>query len=145
MSKTWISVAPKLVNIPERKKVNGVDVTISLPPYDVPLKATSYMTDDGAVFEFKYRSDDFEKLTTKTHNGVTILYGKKSHRVKEIRMSKDLLQELSSRAGKDASTSVHEFNMDHIDDDFDEVLNLSAAERTLENYRTLIDNVATSA
>lgn len=149
MTRSWISLEAKKINIPEKKQIGEVSFSVSLPPYDIPTEAGSYIDEQNgdAVFEFSYLNDNNEKLEPIDEDKICLMVGKKSRRVKELRVKQTYLKDLLASAGEHTIKAIHEVQLDRKGPTLGIAKNFSAARSALTNYKVdLVDSLdSTSA
>jgi hypothetical protein len=92
LTSKWIEVDPQAVNLPRTTKLDGVEVTVMMSPYDVPqaLRGEYEEKNKRFVIEFRYLGE--EDTRDELYNEhVTLRLGKHSGRLYGIELDVDAM------------------------------------------------------
>lgn len=91
MDTSWIRVEPTKATRTMREKIRGVDVSVQISPYDIPLAFRGiYLEEQGAFrIEFKYEDGEPSGGREKVDQMVTVELGKVSRKLLAIEVAVD--------------------------------------------------------
>jgi hypothetical protein len=93
LTSKWIEVDPKAVNLPKTEKLDGVEVTVMMSPYDVPQALRGRYDDTSRRFVIEFRYLGEEETRDETHREHVVLrLGKNSGRLYGIVLDVDAMK-----------------------------------------------------